>query len=188
MLDSRSNVSLVAAGIFGAALALTTAQALSACNASRNRSQQPSAKSSVESKEKKEEEEADEEEQIDISKVPEPVRAAALKHFANLKDCKASRENDHGAQIYEIVGKGGDGLDISLNITSSGAIFEVERETKADALPAEVRATLAKSFSDATVKKAEVIEEHFYEVQMTRNGKRFEVQLSATGRVREGKD
>ena len=188
MFHSRSNVSLVAAGVFGAALALTTAQALSACNTTRNHPQDPSAKASVESKEEEEGEEGDEEEQVDISKVPEPVRAAAQKHFAALAGCKASRENDHGSTIYEIVGKGGDGMDVSLNITASGSIFEVERETKADALPAEVRATLAKSFSDATLDKAEVIEEHFYEVQMTKNGKRFEVQLSATGHVKEGKD
>jgi uncharacterized membrane protein YkoI len=116
------------------------------------------------------------------------VRAAAQKHFADLKGCKASRENEHGTQIYEIVGKGADGMAVSLNITASGAIFEIERETKADALPAEVRATLAKSYSDATLNKAEVIEEHSYEVQMTKGGKRFEVQLSATGHVKEAKD
>lgn len=188
MLTSRSNVSLVAAGIFGAALALTTAQALSACNSSNKTSQDPASKSKVESKEEKEDEEGDEEEQVDIAKVPDPVRASAQKHFADLKSCKASRENDHGSQIYEIVGKGADGMAVSLNITESGAIFEVERETKADSLPAEVRATLAKNYAGAAVKKAEVIEEHFYEVQMTKDGKAFELQLSATGHVKEGKD
>jgi hypothetical protein len=189
MFASRSNVSLVAAGIFGAALALTTAQALSACNSSNQSSQDPAPKSKVESKEEKEdEEEGDEEEQVDIAKVPDPVRASAQKHFADLKSCKASRENDHGSQIYEIVGKGAEGMAVSLNITESGAIFEVERETKPDSLPAEVRATLAKNYAGAAVKKAEVIEEHFYEVQMTKDGKAFELQLSATGHVKEGKD
>ncbi len=32
------------------------------------------------------------------------------------------------------------------------------------------------------------MEEHSYELQMTKNGKRFEVQLSPTGQVKEGKD
>jgi hypothetical protein len=185
MINSRPNVSLVAAGLFGAALALASTQALSACKSA----QDPSSKSSVESKEEDEEgEEGDEEESVDLAKLPEPVRAAAEKQFGKLDGCKASSESEHGAKIYEVVGKGGDGMYMSLNITSSGLVFEIERETKADALPGEVRATLSKEFGGATMKKADVVEERFYEVQMSKADKKFEVKLSATGRVMKGKE
>lgn len=185
MLNSRSNVSLFAAGLFGAALALASTQALSACKSA----QDPSSKSSAEAKEEGEEgEEGDEEEAIDVAKLPEPVRASATKQFGKLEGCKASSESEHGAKIYEIVGKGGDGLELTLTVTSTGTVMEVERETKADALPGEVRATLAKSYGDATVKKAELVEERFYEMHLTRGDKRLEVKVTATGHVMEGKE
>jgi len=128
-------------------------------------------------------EDSADEEAIEIANVPEAVRAGARKYLPDLSACKASRESEHGAPIFEIVGKGESGRDVSLNISSAGSVFEVEREIASDGLPPEVRATLAREFGDAAVKKAEAIEVHYYELHLVKDGKRVEARISATGEV-----
>src|SRR4029079_5213178 len=128
-------------------------------------------------------EDSDEEESIEIAKVPEVVRSGAQKYFADFSGCKASRESEHGAPIFEIVGKGESGRDVSLNISSGGSVFEVEREIARAGLPPEVRAPLAREFGDAAVKKAEAIEVHYYELHLVKDGKRVEARISATGQI-----
>jgi hypothetical protein len=128
-------------------------------------------------------EDADEEESVEIGSVPEAVRAGARTYFHDLSACKASRESENGAPVFEIVGKGEGGRDVSLNVTSGGSVFEVEREIASDGLPPEVRATIAREFGDAAVKKAEAIEVHYYELHLVKDGKRVEARISATGEV-----
>jgi hypothetical protein len=177
-------------GLSCVALALVLIQGLPACNTSAGGRSETAA--STHSKEKAsqdpdedQDEDSKDEESLDISKVPESVRAAAQKYFADLHGCKASRETEHGAQIFEIVGKGEGGRDVSLNISSAGLVFEVEREMAGDALPADVRDALAKHFAGAAVKKAESIEVHTYEIRLTKDGKTFEARITGTGQIME---
>ena len=160
-----------------AALSLVALLLQPACHSSAPRSTGNSANESSA------DEDSDDEESIEIANVPEAVRAGARTYFHDLSGCKASRESENGAPIFEIVGKGESGRDVSLNISSGGSVFEVEREIASDGLPPEVRATVEREFGGAALKKAEAIEVHYYELHLVKDGKSVEARISATGEV-----
>jgi hypothetical protein len=120
---------------------------------------------------------------VDMTKVPAEVQTAAKKYFGALDGCKASREDDEGDVTYEIEGKAADGMGLDLKISANGQIAEVEREIKADALPAAGRANLEKQFPGAKTVKVEAVEMHYFSVKLDQGGKHKEVAIGASGRV-----
>jgi hypothetical protein len=144
-----------------------------------------------EAAEQGEEDEATEgggEESLPVSQLPEAVRHAAAQYFNHLDGCVASKEMDEGAVVYEVVGKGSDGLEVSLLCSANGAVAEVERELPIQSLSEETRADLARRFPGAKVDKVEAIEKHYTEVHFWVGSKQGEVLIESSGRVVGGEE
>ena len=90
--------------------------------------------------------------------------------------------------LYEINGKGADGLDLSVKCVADGQLVEVEREIPMTGLPAEAQPNLHTLFPDGTVLSAEAIEVHFYEVRVRQGDKTEEVRVNASGRIHREND
>jgi hypothetical protein len=132
-----------------------------------------------------EQDEDDDEEAIAIDKLPEVVKAAAMKYFGKLDGCKAMVEKDEGQTLYEINGKV-NGLALSVLCAANGMVSEVEREVAADKLPPEVRSAIQKTMPGATLATAEEIEEHAFEITVTgKDGKKAHVTVSVGGYIEE---
>jgi uncharacterized membrane protein YkoI len=96
-----------------------------------------------------------------------------------------STEKEKGQTYYEAeMVVNGHSKDILMD--ANGAIVEVEEEVAMDALPAEVRAGLQAKAGEGKLVKVETITKKdklvAYEAQVTRGGKKSEVQVGPDGK------
>ncbi|MGH7245187.1 MAG: hypothetical protein ACREJD_17375 [Phycisphaerales bacterium] len=143
---------------------------------------QPAAK---EHEKAKHEEEADDEVEIKFTDAPEAVRAAALKLTTEANITKVTKESDDGVTTFEVEFKDGAAMS-SANFTSAGDILETERGIPADRLPAAAAAALTKAHPGVAFGNVSLVTKTYYEVEVTKNGKKHEVKVTAAGEI-EGK-
>lgn len=124
------------------------------------------------------------EEEIQISDLPQPVRAAAQQFFQTLDGATAEKEVEGKHTIYEVI-REVTGRDVSLTLAADGQILEVEREIPAADLAPGARKALMESYPDAQFKVVESIEERYFEVKLQSGGKSLEIQILATGEILE---
>jgi uncharacterized membrane protein YkoI len=119
--------------------------------------------------------------------VPAPVKAAFAKRFPKAEGPKWEMENkkDYEADFKQ------DGTMWSACFAPDGSWLETEHAIKADALPEEVRKTIAAKYADHHVKEAEQAETPkgtVYEVEFAKGKHEMEVVFSADGTVVKTKE
>ena len=131
------------------------------------------------------------EEKIPLSQVPKAVVAAVEAKFPGATIKQAEKEVEDGQTIYEL-GITHDGHAIDVSAKADGTIVAVEKEIKADDLPAAVSAAVKAKYPTAKIKKAEEVEEKgktTYEVIVEKSaGKDVELVLDKTGKILEEED
>ena len=117
------------------------------------------------------------------NEVPEAVKKTFAQKFANAKEVKWSKESSTEFEAaFDLAGH-----EQSASFDNSGKWMETETEIKKSDLPQAVQATITKEFAGYKIDEAEKVESpekgSFYEVEL-KNGKvKYEVQLSADGKV-----
>lgn len=115
--------------------------------------------------------------------VPAAVRTAFAARFPHATAVKWERENatEHEAEFKD------QGVERSASFDPQGTWLETETAIAEAALPAPVRATLARDHAGRRVKECERVETAtqgtLYEVEVQDGGKVLEVRLSETGTV-----
>lgn len=114
--------------------------------------------------------------------VPQKVKDAFSKKFPSAQKVKWNKEkNDEWEAEFKMNGK-----EYSANFTSNGEWKETESEIKVSELPAPVKKTLETEFAGYKIEEAELAETPqgtFYEVEVEKDKKEFEVALSKDGKV-----
>jgi hypothetical protein len=128
------------------------------------------------------------------SDVPAAVKTAFAKSFPNAKGTKWSKE---GESEYEAEFKNGS-LTQAANFDMAGKWLITETEIRKSDLPQAVQASLKKDFEGfkfEEIEKAETPDQGtFYEMELEKGEKSYEVQIAADGKVmkktekKEGKE
>ena len=125
------------------------------------------------------------ERKIKRSDLPPAVEKTVAAQSAGATVKGFSKENEKG-QIYYEAEMVVNGHSKDILIDASGAIVEVEEEVAMDALPAEVRAGLQAKAGEGKLVKVESITKKdklvAYEAQVTKDGKKSEVQVGPDGK------
>ena len=141
-----------------------------------------------ENEENEEEKEVEEEERkIAIENVPEPVKIA-IRDIAGeheIKEIELEREN--GVDVYEAEYYI-DGVEHSLECSANGEILELENAIEPSALPAAALNAIKKKYPAAVINQAEAVQVFFYELEISSNGKSWELVISPTGQIKDYDD
>lgn len=128
------------------------------------------------------------EEKIPLSKVPKAVIDAFKGKFPEAKINTAIKEEEDGKTVYEIESTL-NGLAVDCVLKPDGEFVEIEKQIKADALPAAVADALKTKYPNATWSKIEEVtkgDKVSYEVVVKKaDGKSVGVALDTTGKVLE---
>jgi uncharacterized membrane protein YkoI len=129
------------------------------------------------------------EEKIPLSEVPKAVIDAVKAKFPGAKIEKAEKEVEDGKTYYELSLELNDDEDLEVKAKPDGTIVEIEKEIKAEDLPAAVTAALKDKYPGAKIKEAEEVTKGTtvsYEVQIvTADKKKLEVTLDKNGNILE---
>jgi hypothetical protein len=125
------------------------------------------------------------EKKIKRSDLPPAVEKTVAAQSAGATVKGFSKENEKGQTYYEAeLVVNGHSKDILID--ANGAIVEVEEEVAMDALPSEVKAGLQAKAAEGKLVKVETITKKdklvAYEAQVTKGGKKSEVQVGPDGR------
>ncbi len=125
------------------------------------------------------------ERKIKRSDLPPAVEKTVAAQSAGATVKGFFKENEKG-QIYYEVEMVVNGHSKDILIEANGAIVEVEEEVAMDALPAEVKAGLQAKAGEGKLVKVETITKKdklvAYEAQVTKGGKKSEVQVGPDGK------
>lgn len=121
---------------------------------------------------------------IKLTDAPNAVRNAFSRLSGGAAASKVERITDEEVTKYEIefVANGG---TASLTLADTGDLLERESPVAADALPEAVRREIQKDFPGATVKAAEAVELHYFEIEVVFDGRTVEVSALATGDIED---
>jgi hypothetical protein len=125
------------------------------------------------------------ERKIRRSDLPPAVEKTVAAQSAGATVKGFSKEKEKGQTYYEAeMVVNGHSKDILMD--ANGAIVEVEEEAAMDALPAEVKAGLQSKAGEGKLVKVETITKKdklvAYEAQVTKGGKKSEVQVGPDGK------
>lgn len=121
---------------------------------------------------------------IKFDEAPKVVRDSFAHNAAGAKASRVEKIVDEEVIKYEIEFEARGGTT-SLTLASTGDLIEREFPVAADALPEAVRREIAKDYPGATIKAAEAVELHYFEMDVEVNGKVVEVQAFATGDIED---
>ncbi len=126
----------------------------------------------------------DDESEVEIGfcQAPKAVQNAirGVTHYRSVEEIE--RVTEDGGTYYDVEyrTRGGEG---SLAIAASGEIIQHEQPIAARRLPAAIRAAIAERMPGAVITEAEHVVLRSYEVLVTVNGKRIELEAYASGHV-----
>jgi hypothetical protein len=125
------------------------------------------------------------EKKIKRTDLPPAVEKTVAAQSAGATVKGFSKETEKGQTYYEaelVV----NGHTRDILIDTNGAIVEVEEQVALDALPAAVKAGLQAKAGDAKLVKVETLTKQdklvAYEAQVTRDGKKLEIQVGPDGK------
>jgi len=117
------------------------------------------------------------------SNVPSAVKSAFAKKFPKAKEVKWSKENTNEFEAKFETGN----MEQSANFDHTGKWLGTETEIKKSELPQAVQASIIREFADFKIEETEKAEfpdkDMVYEVELTKGKLKYEVQLSADGKV-----
>jgi hypothetical protein len=129
------------------------------------------------------------EEKIALEKVPAPVLKAFKAKFPDVTIKAAIKEESDGKTLYEIESTAKSGLTVDAVLQPNGEFVEIEKELKADDLPAAVAAAVKKAYPKSKVTKAEELikgDKSLFELVVeTADGKTTEVVVEKSGKIVE---
>lgn len=105
---------------------------------------------------------AQEEKEIDMARVPAPVRQAAMKAAPGARLTSAFKETDEGRTTYELSGRDAQGRGVEIEVTGRGVVLGVETEIPVSQVPRVVIDALRAKARGMKFTSAEVV---------TRNGR-----------------
>jgi uncharacterized membrane protein YkoI len=125
--------------------------------------------------------------QVSLSEVPAPARAAIEGLTAGGEIKKLEKEKVGGKVIYDVEASVR-GKDVEYDVASDGKVLTREESIAYDSLPAAVKTTVQKYFGSAAgLKASKEIEEGktFYEVEGSKAGSTIALKLAETGKIIE---
>ena len=137
--------------------------------------------------EDKEGEESGEEQEISINDAPAAVQAAIKKAAKGNPILKIEQETEEGISTYE-ADYDVEGVKYSVKCAASGDVMELENEVNAQTLPAAVLDALREDYPGASIEKADAVMLIFYEVEMKKANKTFEVKVFASGDIEDDEE
>ncbi|MBN2490080.1 MAG: PepSY-like domain-containing protein [Planctomycetes bacterium] len=127
----------------------------------------------------------DGEKKIALEEAPPAVQAAIRKVVGEHPIKEVLCETHGGIMAYEAEYEV-DGLEHSVTCAASGEVTELELGIPIGSLPPAVRSAVDARFPGATLKEVNRVQVFFYEVEGMKDGKTFEVNVCATGRMPGG--
>ena len=125
------------------------------------------------------------EQEVKVSELPPAITASVQSHYPGATIREASRETYEGKDTWE-AGITTAGRKLDLAFQPDGTLVEEEEVIDASALPAVVKAAIAKQMPGATATKAErsvALGKTRYEVMLKTSGKSSEVVFDDGGTI-----
>ena len=135
-----------------------------------------------EESEDEEGEESGSEQEIRLNDAPAAVQAAIKKAAGSNPILKIEQETEEGVSTYE-ADYDVEGVKYSVKCAASGDVMEMENEVSPQSLPVAALEELQEDYPGASIEKAELVMKLFYEVEMKKGNKTFEVKVSAAGDI-----
>jgi len=143
------------------------------------------------------------EEKVTLDQVPEAVKKTILKEAAGAKIKEIEKETKDGKTIYEAEFIK-DGKEVEVKVAPDGTVLkreveeeeeegehhEKEQKVTLDQVPAPVKKTILAETTGGEIKEIELESEHgraVYEAEYVKDGKKYEIEVSADGKVLEKK-
>ncbi len=120
---------------------------------------------------------------LSLDQIPAEAREALLHLAGGTQIVAVEREKEHGMELYEAEWKKGDGLEAEAKVMANGDLVEMEEEIDAAALPANVKAAVAKRFPAGAKLECEKVTMLMYEIEAKVNGKERGILVLATGKI-----
>ncbi|MBN1509656.1 MAG: PepSY-like domain-containing protein [Sedimentisphaerales bacterium] len=121
--------------------------------------------------------------ELSLDQIPAEAREALLHLAGGAQIVAVEREKEHGMELYEAEWKKGDGLEAEAKVMASGDLVEMEEEIDAAALPANVKAAVAKRFPAGAKLECEKVTLLMYEIEAKVNGKERGILVLPTGKI-----
>ncbi len=83
---------------------------------------------------------------LSLDQIPAEAREMLVTLADGATIAAVERDKEHGIELYEAEWKKTDGLEAEAKVMANGDLVEMEEETDAAALPANVKAAVAKRF------------------------------------------
>ena len=129
--------------------------------------------------------EDEDEETLSWDQIPAPVQRAIKEHAGDAKIEKIEKESEGGKLVYEAEFKT-EGRETELKIAPDGTLLGMEQEISLDQAPEAVRGAIERQVGGAKITEIELETEGgktTYEVEFTRNGKEYELQIDPNGKI-----
>lgn len=115
--------------------------------------------------------------------LPDPVRDAIRREVGEPgDDADVAFASARPTGLYEVEFEV-DGFEREVLVTEAGEVVRVEHEIAIDALPAEIRAAVARLAADGVIVEAERVERVSYELEVATGAGEVELHVSPSGRL-----
>lgn len=119
---------------------------------------------------------------MSLDQAPPEARAALLKLAGGAQIVAVEREKEGGVELYEAEWKV-NGKEAEAKVMANGDLVEMEEEIDAAALPAAVKAVVAKHFPAGAKIECEKVTMLVYEIEGKVNGKEKGIAVLPTGKM-----
>lgn len=125
---------------------------------------------------------------ISLNKVPEAVRAAAIKLAGDAKNISRviKEEDDEDVVTYEVeYTEGAAAVKCAAIFSVGGELMEMEKSVTEAKLPPTILAALKQDYPKATFADPQFVTKMFYEIEVVIDGKKHEVRVDASGNIED---
>jgi uncharacterized membrane protein YkoI len=120
---------------------------------------------------------------LSLDQIPAEAREMLVTLADGATIAAVERDKEHGIELYEAEWKKADGLEAEAKVMANGDLVEMEEETDAAALPANVKAAVAKRFPAGAKLECEKVTLLMYEIEAKVNGKERSILVLPTGKI-----
>lgn len=120
---------------------------------------------------------------LSLDQIPAEAREMLLTLADGATIAAVERDKEHGIELYEAEWEKADGLEAEAKVMANGDLVEMEEEIDAAALPASVKAAVAKRFPAGAKLECEKVTLLMYEIEAKVNGKERSILVLPTGKI-----
>lgn len=133
---------------------------------------------------------AEDHDEIPLTKVPAVVRQGALKALPDAKWSKAFKSTEDDETVYELVGEDGKGRELTVELTPTGKVLEIETGLPIAEVPQLVLDVLKVKAKDLRIERARAVSQEGKVIAYSFNGQSAKgqsiaVRISADGKAVE---